>query len=138
MRGMLGKLTRPGVIGTAAGVLDQVVISFANLAVGLLVLGPWAMDILFDDPFRYGRGGLVLVAVGMGAHLVAGTLNQAALARDRAAAAAGCWLVAAVAFVAWMLSRAIGDELLRAEVGYAGATALLALLLAGVYRRSPG
>ena len=49
------------------------------------------MDLLFDDAFRYPRGGLALVAVGMGAHLAAGTLNQAALARDRAGAAAACW-----------------------------------------------
>ena len=38
--------------------------------------------------FTYGRWGLALVALGMGAHLVAGTLNQAALARDRAGTAA--------------------------------------------------
>lgn len=106
------------------------------VAVGLLVLGPWAMDLFFDDSFEYPRGGLALVAVGMGAHLAAGTLNQAALARDRAAAAAACWAVVAVAFVGWMVSGVIADELLRAEAGYAGAAALLAMLLFGVHRRS--
>jgi O-antigen/teichoic acid export membrane protein len=106
-----------------------------TVAVGLLVLGPWAMDLLFEDEKRYGRWGLVLVAVGMGAHLVAGTLNQAALARDHAGAAAACWLLSAAAFVAWMLSSVIDDELLRAEAGYAGAASLLCALLYLVYRR---
>ncbi len=125
--------------GRAIRVTVLAIAAFASaVAVGLLVLGPWAMNLLFDDPFTYPRAGLALVAVGMGAHLAAGTLNQAALARDRAPAAAACWVVAAVGFVAWMLSGAIGDELLRAEVGYAGAAGVLALLLAGVHHRSPG
>jgi O-antigen/teichoic acid export membrane protein len=115
------------------------IVAFAGaVAVGLLALGPWAMDVLFDDPFHYPRGGLALVAVGMGAHLAAGTLNQAALARDRAAAAAACWLVVAAGFVSWMLTNAVGDELLRAEIGYASASAALCALLAGVYHRSSG
>ena len=54
------------------------------VAVGLLLVGPFAMSILFDDDATYGRFGLAAVALGMGAHLAAGTLNQAALARDHA------------------------------------------------------
>ena len=65
------------------------------VALGLLILGPWAMSILFDDDATYGRFGLAAVALGMGAHLAAGTLNQAALARDHAGAAAAAWLVSA-------------------------------------------
>ena len=107
------------------------------VALGLLLIGPWAMDLLFDVEFTYPRGGLALVAVGMGAHLAAGTLNQAALARDQAAAAAACWIVAAVAFVVWMLVPVVDDQLLRAEVGYAGAALLLCALLALVYRVRP-
>src|SRR4051794_38432048 len=45
------------------------------VALGLLVVGPFAMSILFDDAATYGRFGLAAVAVGMGAHLAAGTLN---------------------------------------------------------------
>jgi hypothetical protein len=71
----------------------------------------------------------------MGAHLAAGTLNQAALARDHAASAAAAWLVSAVVFVAWMLADIVGDELVRAEVGYLGAAVLLCGLLWVVYRR---
>jgi len=108
------------------------------VAVGLLALGPWAMDLLFDDEYTYARGGLALVALGMGAHLVAGTLNQAALARDHAMAAAGAWVVAAAAFVAWMLSPVVQDPILRAESGYLGAAALLCALLSVVYLRPPG
>jgi O-antigen/teichoic acid export membrane protein len=104
------------------------------VALGLLVLGPWAMGILFDDAATYGRLGLAAVALGMGAHLAAGTLNQAALARDHAGAAAAAWLVAAAAFVGWMLLPVVDNELVRAEVGYLGAATLLCALLVMVYR----
>jgi len=93
------------------------------------------MDLLFIDSYEYERLGLALIALGMGAHLVAGTLNQAALARDRAGLAAAAWLGCAGLFVAWMLAAVVEDPLLRTEVGYAGAAALLCGLLAGVYRR---
>jgi hypothetical protein len=71
----------------------------------------------------------------MGLHLVSGALNQAALARNRARAAAACWGFAAIVFLAWMVTPAVGDQLLRAEIGYGGATALLAAALAALYRR---
>jgi O-antigen/teichoic acid export membrane protein len=104
------------------------------VALGLVLIGPFAMDVLFKDGFTYGRWGLALVAVGMGAHLVAGTLNQAALARDRAGTAAMAWLGSAVVFVAFMVSPIVDDELVRAEVGYCGAAVLLCALLTTVYR----
>ena len=107
------------------------------VALGLLALGPFAMGLVFGDGDSYGRVGLAVVAVGMGFHLGAGTLNQAALARGRARAAAAAWFVAAAAFVAWLLVPAIADHLVRAEVGYAGAAALLCALLWGLYRREP-
>jgi O-antigen/teichoic acid export membrane protein len=104
------------------------------VALGLLAIGPFAMGVLFDDRATYGRFGLAAVALGMGAHLAAGTLNQAALARDHAGAAAAAWLVAAAAFVGWMLLPIVDDELVRAEVGYLGAASLLCALLVMVYR----
>jgi O-antigen/teichoic acid export membrane protein len=107
------------------------------VAIGLLILGPFAMDLLFSDDKTFGRLGLAAVAVGMGAHLAAGTLNQAALARDHAGAAAAAWLVSAAVFVGWMLLDVVDDALTRAEVGYLGAASLLCALLAVVYRR-PG
>ena len=119
----------------AVRVTVAAIVAFAGaVALGLLLLGPFAMDLLFDDAFTYGRWGLALVAVGMGAHLAAGTFNQAALARDRAGAAAACWLAGAAAFVAFMAAPLVDDALLRAQVGYCGAAALLCVLLAAVYR----
>jgi O-antigen/teichoic acid export membrane protein len=105
------------------------------VALGLLVVGPFAMGVLFDDAASYGRFGLAAVALGMGAHLAAGTLNQAALARDHAGSAAAAWLASAVVFVVWMLAGVVGDELVRAELGYLGAAVLLCGLLWVVYRR---
>jgi O-antigen/teichoic acid export membrane protein len=106
-----------------------------SVAAGLVALGPWAMDLLFDDAASYGRWGLALIALGMGFHLMAGTLNQSALARDDAGRAAAAWLLAAVAFVGWLVAPVIDDELLRAELGYFGAAALLCAMLSILYRR---
>ncbi len=104
------------------------------VSVGLLVLGPWAMDLLLPTEGTYGRWGLAVIGVGMGLHLTAGTLNQAALARGQAARAALAWAVSAVIFVAWMSVALVDDALLRAQLGYAGATALLCVALTVVYR----
>jgi O-antigen/teichoic acid export membrane protein len=109
--------------------------AFAGIvAVGLLAIGPWAMNVLFGHGYDYGRVGLAVIALGMGFHLCAGTLNQAALARGHARGAATMWLVAAAAFIVWMVLPLIDDELVRAEVGYAGAAALLCALLGSLYR----
>jgi O-antigen/teichoic acid export membrane protein len=107
----------------------------AAVILGLLTLGPFVMSHVFGQHFTYGRIGLALVGLGMGLHLVSGTLNQAALARNRALAAASCWLTAATLFMAWMLLGLVGDQLKRFEVGYLGATAVLALALWVLYRR---
>jgi O-antigen/teichoic acid export membrane protein len=113
------------------------VAAFAGaVALGLLAIGPFVMSHLFGQHYAYGRVGLALVGLGMGMHLASGTLNQAALARDQARAAALCWMCAATVFVAWMLLPVVGNELLRTEIGYFGAAGLLALLLGAVYRRS--
>jgi len=105
------------------------------VAAGLFAIGPPVVGGLFDIDRDLARGGLALVGLGMGFHLIAGTLNQAALARGQAFGAALAWLLGAATFVAWMLSPIVGDQLLRAEIGYFGATALLCALLALVYRR---
>jgi O-antigen/teichoic acid export membrane protein len=105
------------------------------VAAGLFAIGPVVVAGLFDIDRDLARGGLALVGLGMGFHLVAGTLNQAALARGQAFGAALAWLLSAAAFVVWMLSPVVEDQLLRVEIGYFGATALLCALLAGVYRR---
>ncbi len=104
-------------------------------SLGLLAIGPPVMKTLFGQSFEYGRVGLALIGLGMGMHLTSGALNQAALARNQARTAATCWIVAAVVFVVWMLVPLISEELLRTEIGYLGATSLLAVMLGFVYRR---
>jgi O-antigen/teichoic acid export membrane protein len=106
-------------------------------ALGLLAIGPWVMHLVFSKD-GYTHVGLAVIAVGMGLHLTAGTLNQAALARGRAHQAAAAWLLAAGAFVVWMLLPVVSDELVRAEAGYAGAAGLLCVLLYVLYRRPAG
>ncbi|HEX8977283.1 MAG TPA: hypothetical protein VF781_12275 [Solirubrobacteraceae bacterium] len=108
------------------------------VALGLLVIGPPVMTaFLGNKGFTYGRYGLALVGLGMGLHLVSGTLNQAALARGRAQWAAAAWLIAAALFVGFVALPTISAEVTRVEVGYFGATAVLCGLLTLVYRRGP-
>jgi O-antigen/teichoic acid export membrane protein len=103
---------------------------FAGVVVlALGAVGPWAMGVLFGSDYEYGRAGLMLVGLGMGFHLTAGTLNQAALARRRGAHAAGAWLAAAAVFMGWLLLTPLDDQLLAVEIGYCATTALLAVAL---------
>jgi hypothetical protein len=73
----------------------------------------------------------------MGFHLAAGTLNQAALARDRAALAAAAWLGGAALFLAWLFLSPLDDPLLEVEIGYCATTAALALALWLIERSAP-
>ncbi len=118
----------------------QAIAGFAlAVALGLLAVGPFVMTALLGNKgFHYGRFGLALVGLGMGLHLVSGTLNQAALARRRARIASLSWLAAAVLFVAFVAAPTISDEVARVEVGYFLATLVLCGLLSLVYRKGPG
>ncbi|MHB1567747.1 MAG: lipopolysaccharide biosynthesis protein [Solirubrobacteraceae bacterium] len=112
------------------------------VALGLLAIGPPVMQIVLGNKgggLHYARLGLAIVGVGMGLHLVSGTLNQAALARGRARAAAAAWLISAALFVVFMLTgSAEGNAAVtRVELGYFGATAVLCVLLSLVYRLGP-
>jgi O-antigen/teichoic acid export membrane protein len=106
----------------------------AATTVGVLAIGPQVMQIAFGDNFDYDRVGLAIVAVGMGFYLVAASLNQAALAQGQAHRAASRWILCATLFVIYNLVNP-GDPFRAVEVGYAGCSALLALLLYLVYRR---
>ena len=68
------------------------------VALAMLAVGPWLMDLVFGGDFDYERGGLVLVSIGMGPVPAAATLNQALLAHD-APRAAVAWLAAACQLV---------------------------------------
>jgi O-antigen/teichoic acid export membrane protein len=116
-----------------------VIAAFAGaVAIGLLAIGPLVMTALLGDKgFHYARFGLAIVGLGMGLHLIAGTLNQAALARGRATSAALAWLVAAALFVLLVAEPTISNEVTRVEVGYFTGALVLCGLLWGVYRRGP-
>ncbi len=108
------------------------------VSLGLLIIGPFVMTALLGNKgFHYGRVGLAVVGLGMGLHLVSGTLNQAALARGRAALASWAWLSAAVLFVVLVAAPTISSEVTRVEVGYFTAALVLCGLLWAVYRRGP-
>jgi O-antigen/teichoic acid export membrane protein len=122
----------------AVGVTIRAIAAFgAAVALALLAIGPFAMHVLFGDKgFDYERFGLVAIGVGMGLYLCAATLNQAALARARAGQAAACWIVAAAAYVVFLLIPGWDDRVLQLEVGFLAGAALLCGLLYGLYRRS--
>lgn len=127
-----------GEFSASIGLTLRAVAVFAVATTALLVaVGPDLMQLAFGDRFTYDRPGLAIVGVGMGFYLAATTLNQAALARGAAARAARCWAVAAALFLAWCLLPLVADEARRVELGFTVAAALLAALLARVYR-SPG
>jgi hypothetical protein len=94
------------------------------------------MRLAFGGNFDYPRGGLVLVALGMGFYLSAATLNQAALAHAKARQAAVVWLITAGAFVAFLLLPGFHNRVLQLEVGYVSAAGLLCALLYLLYRRT--
>jgi len=106
------------------------------VALGLLAIGPQVMTALLGNKgFPYGRLGLALVGLGMGLHLIAGTFNQAALARGRAGIASAAWLCAAALFIVLVATPTIANEVTRVEVGYFVGALVLCGLLWGVYRR---
>jgi len=129
----------PDEFSRAIGITVKVIAAFAGaVALGLLAIGPLVMTALLGNKgFHYGRWGLAVVGLGMGLHLVAGTLNQAALARAHHRLASIAWLTAAALFVLFMLTPAITSEVTRVEVSYFTAALVLCGLLTAVYRRGP-
>ena len=79
--------------------------------------------ILFGQQYSYGRVGLAMIGVGMGLHLVSGALNQAALARDRVAPPPPAGFSPRSCSSSGCSCRSSANELMRAELGYARATA---------------
>jgi O-antigen/teichoic acid export membrane protein len=105
-------------------------------ALVMLFAGPQVMDLLFGGDFDYERGGLVLIAFGMGLYLAAATLNQALLAHGRAAQSAACWVTAAASFVLFLVLADFDDRVLQVEVAFVAAAAVLASALYALYRRA--
>jgi O-antigen/teichoic acid export membrane protein len=106
------------------------------VALVMAAVGPTVMHLAFGGNFDYPRGGLVMIAAGMGFYLSAATLNQAALAHAQAKQAAVAWATTAVAFVVWLLLPGFDDRVLQLEAGFLGAAVLLCSLLYLLYRRS--
>jgi O-antigen/teichoic acid export membrane protein len=106
----------------------------ALTVVGVLIAGPAVMRLLFGSQFDYDRGGLAMVAAGMGLYLAATTLNQAALAQGRARVASGSWALSAAFFVAFLLVADI-EQVREVEIAFLATAALLATLLYVAYRR---
>ena len=144
---LLPHLTRLGAHGDAGqdafhSSIRATIIAVAGFAALVFLVvsaaGPSLMQVAFGDQFEYDRPALMLMAAGMGLYLSATTLSQAALARGLAGRAAASWAAAAGTFLLWCLLPLIEDEARRVETGFVVAAALLALLLARVYRHAPG
>ena len=76
----------------------------AAVALGLLAIGPFVMGHLFGQHYSYGRVGLALSG---SAWACTWSPARSTRPRSRATGARGrgrCWLLAAVAFLAWMLT----------------------------------
>jgi O-antigen/teichoic acid export membrane protein len=106
------------------------------VALVMLAIGPWLMDVVFGGDFDYERLGLVLVSIGMGLYLSAATLNQALLAHGRAPHAAAAWVGCAIAFALFLLLADFDDRVLQVEIAFLGAAACLCALLHSLYRRA--
>jgi O-antigen/teichoic acid export membrane protein len=102
--------------------------------VGVLIAGPAIMRLLFGPQFDYDRGGLAMVASGMGLYLAATTLNQAVLAQGRARVASASWALSATFFVTFLLIADI-SQVREVEIAFLATAGILASLLYVAYRR---
>ncbi len=122
----------------SVAVTIRAIVAFgAAVAIALLIVGPFAMHVVFGDKgFDYGRLGLVAIGAGMGLYLCGATLNQAALAAGRAKQASVCWIVAAAAYVVFLLVPGFDDRVLQLELGFLFGALVLCAELYWLYRRS--
>jgi O-antigen/teichoic acid export membrane protein len=124
-----------GEFGRSVRLTVRACLTFGALTVvGVLIAGPAVMRLLFGSEFDYDRGGLALVAAGMGLYLAATTLNQAVLAQGRARVASGSWAISATFFVAFLLIAHM-EQVREVEVAFLATAALLSSLLYIAYRR---
>ena len=139
---ILPHLTRASTTGDrgefrrAVAVTLRAIAGFAAVvALVMAAAGPWLMELFFGESDEYARGGLVLIAIGMGLYLAAATLNQAALARGLTKQAAICWVGSAAAFVVMLLLPGFDSPVLQLEIAYVAGALLLCSLLYGLNRR---
>ena len=107
----------------------------AVLVAAVGALGPWALQVVFGTGYAAGRGGLALLALGVGLYLPAAALSQTLLALDRGSRASLAWLSGAGVFVVCFLA-VPGGAVFRSGVALAAATGVC---LAGlVLQTAPG
>ncbi len=124
-----------GDFGRSVRLTAAACLAFGGLTVvGVLAVGPPVMRLLFGSGFNYDRGGLAMVAAGMGLYLAATTLNQAVLAQGRARVASASWALSALFFVAFLLIARI-SEVREVEIAFLATAGLLSGLLYATYRR---
>lgn len=128
-----GAASRSAFARETRATIQSVLAAAVVIAAIVLVAGPALMHLTFGDDHDYERVGLLIVVFAMACHLCALTLTQASLARDRAASAAARWAACAAGFIVWSCLP-VFEEVRRVEVGYAGATAALLILLMFEFR----
>jgi hypothetical protein len=114
-------VARTAVVLLAAG---AVIVAATALA------GPSAMA-LYGSGFDAPRTDLVLLAVGVGCYLAAGTFSQALLSLDGGVRAAAAWLVATGVLISYY-ALAAGPPLARVSAAFAVAMATVTLLVGGL------
>jgi O-antigen/teichoic acid export membrane protein len=117
------------------GVLLAVAAFTAVMALAILVAGPRLMQLAFSAKFEYGRGELLIVALGTGLYLSSVTVNQACVAQGQVRRAAARWIACAALFIGWNFVPLVNDEFHRVEIGFTLAAAVLFGLLYLIYRR---
>ena len=119
-----------------------VLVSLGLAGVGLLVtlvgavFGETAMRVLYGGDFAAPARSLTLLCASVGLYLVAGTISQALLATDRAAAAACAWVLGAAVFVGGY-AVVPGEPLFRVALALVVGTAAVAAAL-GALALGPG
>jgi len=117
------------------GVLLAVGAFTALMALAIVVAGPQLMQLAFSAKFEYGRGELLIVALGTGLYLSSVTVNQACVAQGQVRRAAARWIACAALFIGWNFVPLVSDEFHRVEIGFTLAAAVLFGLLYLIYRR---
>jgi O-antigen/teichoic acid export membrane protein len=137
---LLGQATRAELAAVFGRTVRILAAAGAVIVLGVAVLGPPTMDVLYGKDFAVTRFDLIVLGASVGLYLVSATFLQALLAFDRGSSVAAAWLVAAGALVVSYLALP-GSEVARVSVALVIATAVNAalhgLLLGRLVRTRP-
>jgi O-antigen/teichoic acid export membrane protein len=142
----LPSLARVSALGDRAGLVRQIrtVVALvggggATFVLGLALLGPWALRLLYGAEFVEGRGTMVLLGFGAAAYMLAQALAQALTALRKYRASLLGWALGSAAFFG-LLAAPMGLETRIATALLAGgavAALTMVLLLVTALRRVP-